>query len=109
MLGWRLAVSAVLIPAFVLLFFLDQRAGATAPILLAIVLAIAIRSAWELAELFRTRAFEPSFWQTALLSCVVAASPWYVRLFPASENGSSAGPNAPLLGMAAAILWLLAS
>ena len=36
MLGWRLLVSAILIPAFVFLFYLDQRAGESAPVLLAL-------------------------------------------------------------------------
>ena len=73
MLRWRLLVSAILIPVFIGLFCLDYLAGAAAPVLLILVLLIAIRSAWEMVELFRVRSFEPSFWQTAFLSCVVAA------------------------------------
>lgn len=116
MLGWRFLVSAVLIPAFVFLFYLDQRAGPSAPFLLALVLAIALRSAWELVELFRVRSFEPSFWQTAFLSCAVAASAW-VPLFwptsaangPAKELASPFVVFAPFFVFALCVLWLLAT
>jgi phosphatidate cytidylyltransferase len=110
MLGWRLLVSAILIPAFAFLFYLDQRAGESAPILLAIALAIALRSAWELAELFRVRSFEPSFPQTALLSCAVVASAWIPHLWLiAAPNGPVDQLGPPLIVFALAVLWLLAS
>jgi len=110
MLAWRLLVSAILIPAFAVLFFLDQRAGESAPVLLALALAIAVRSAWELAQLFRVRSFEPSFAQTAFLSCAVVVSAW----FPHVSSGIPAyGPfdtlGLPLFVFVIAVLWLLAS
>ncbi|HET6323622.1 MAG TPA: hypothetical protein VFG04_02890, partial [Planctomycetaceae bacterium] len=76
MLGWRLLVSAVLIPAFVGLCYLDARLGSSAPMLLGLAVLIAVRSAWELVGLFRTRSFEPNFPQTAALAGLVVASAW---------------------------------
>jgi phosphatidate cytidylyltransferase len=110
MLAWRLLVSAILIPAFVVLFYLDQRAGASAPVLLALALAIAVRSAWELAQLFRVRSFEPSFLETAFVSCALVISAWVPRL---SSPGPSKGPfdalGLPFFVFAISVLWLLAS
>ncbi len=110
MLRWRLLVSAILIPAFAFLFYLDQRAGESAPILLAVALAIAIRSAWELAELFRVRSFEPSFAETALLASVLVASAWIPHLRQtAAFKGAIGELEFPLLVFALCVLWLLAS
>jgi phosphatidate cytidylyltransferase len=110
MLGWRLAVSAILIPVLIGLFYLDQRAGASAPILFALAILLASRSAWELAELLRTRAFEPSFRQTAFLSCVVVTSGWLPHWVRVSSVPATAGDlDAPALAFAGSILWLLAS
>jgi phosphatidate cytidylyltransferase len=102
MLGWRLLVSAILIPAFAFLFYLDERAGEAAPVLLTLCLAIAVRSAWELAELFRVRSFAPSFVETAFLSCAVAASAWTPHVWPSAFV-------TPVLVFTFSVLWLLAS
>jgi phosphatidate cytidylyltransferase len=115
MLLWRLLVSAILIPAFVGLFYLDNLVGDAAPVLFALVLLIAIRCAWEMVELFRVRSFEPSFWQTAFLSCVVVATVWLPHWRGLSAQGdhyqitSLASDEAPILAFAASLLWLLAS
>jgi phosphatidate cytidylyltransferase len=110
MLGWRLLVSAILIPAFAFLFYLDQRAGESAPVLLALALAIAIRSCWELAELFRVRSFEPSFLQTAFWSCIVLAAAWvpHVVSLPTAK-GSFEPASAAFIVFALSVVWLLAS
>jgi phosphatidate cytidylyltransferase len=119
MLLWRLAVSAILIPAFVGLFCLDYLAGDSAPVLFVLVLLIAIRCAWEMVELFRVRSFEPSFWQTAFLSCIVVATAWlphFQRLIADSRQFQmfygdqfQIIDEVPILAFAASILWLLAS
>jgi phosphatidate cytidylyltransferase len=110
MLGWRLLVSAILIPAFVFLFYLDQRAGETAPVLLALCLAIALRSAWELVELFRVRSFAPSFIQTSLLSCAVVVAAWIPHLWATrGEHGPIATVATPMVVFTLSVLWLLAS
>jgi phosphatidate cytidylyltransferase len=110
MLAWRLLVSAILIPAFAVLFYLDQRAGEAAPVLLAIALAIAVRSAWELAQLFRVRSFEPSFVQTAFLSSAVVIAAWVPHVSSAiPAKGPFDTLGLPLFVFAISVLWLLAS
>ena len=73
MLRWRLAVSAVLIPSFFGLFWLDARLGDSAPILLLLVVVVAMRGAGEMVDLLWTRSFTPNrILVTA--SCVVVAA-----------------------------------
>ena len=43
MLGWRLGLSAIIIPAVVLLFYLDAGFGEPAPVLLALCIALGLR------------------------------------------------------------------
>jgi phosphatidate cytidylyltransferase len=107
MLGWRLLISAILIPAFIGLCYVDAQLGPSAPLLLCITLLIAVRSAWELVALLSTRSFEPSFVQTALLSSLLVVSAWvphiegFNRLVPTGVD--------PALVFGLAVLWLLAS
>lgn len=79
MLRWRLAVSAVLIPLFVGLFWLDARLGDSAPILLALVVCLAVRGASEMVDLLWTRSFTPN--RTIVSACCVsvAAAAWWGR------------------------------
>jgi phosphatidate cytidylyltransferase len=110
MLGWRLVVSAILIPAFAGLFYLDHRAGPSAPVLLALVLLLAVRAVWELVRLFRVRSFEPSFPQTAFFSCVVIVSAWLPHVgSPPPTAGSAGDVGLPALAFGAAVLCLFAS
>lgn len=76
MLGWRLVVSAILIPSLVMVFWLDAQTGGFAPILLAFCLLLAVRSAWELVDLLRARSFHPNYLLTAGLSCGVVLAGW---------------------------------
>lgn len=55
MLRWRVAVSVILIPALAGIFYLDAQFGPAAPFLLGLVLLLALRSVWELHDLFRGR------------------------------------------------------
>ena len=55
MLGWRLGLSAIIIPAVILLFYLDARCGESAPVLLALCVALGLRSTHELVLLLRPR------------------------------------------------------
>ena len=48
MLGWRVFLSALLIPALIAVFYLDHRAGPGAPLLFVFCLLLALRGAWEL-------------------------------------------------------------
>jgi phosphatidate cytidylyltransferase len=107
MLGWRLVVSAVLIPAAIGLFYLDAHLGPSAPVLCGLTLLIAIRSSWELVQLFRIRSFEPDFQHTAFLSAVVVASAWLPHVEGAVSHAfSRIDITALVFGLA--LLWLLA-
>ncbi len=56
MLGWRLFLSAVMVPAFIGGFYFDARMGPAAPVLFVVALLLAGRAAWELADLLSVRA-----------------------------------------------------
>jgi phosphatidate cytidylyltransferase len=107
MLGWRLLVSAVLIPAFVGLCYVDARLGPSAPVLLCLTLLIAVRSAWELVGLFRTRSFRPSFIETALLSSLVVFSAWLPHVEGLNWLDRAGIDSALVFGLS--VLWILAS
>jgi len=76
MLGWRILISAILIPALIALFYLDARLGESAPILLGLSLLLAVRCAWEMADLLRVRALGPSYRAAAVCCCAVVAAGW---------------------------------
>lgn len=76
MLGWRLGISAVLIPALVGLFIADHRLGANAPILLGLCLLLVVRGAWEITLLLSTRQMAPSFARVAIGASVVLCAAW---------------------------------
>lgn len=76
MLGWRLVMSAILVPAIILLFWLDQKLGTSAFILLGCCLFIAVRNSYELTDLLKVRSIRPSFCATAMLSCLVVLAAW---------------------------------
>jgi len=60
MLGWRLAMSALLIPTFAALFWLDQHFGPGAFVLYALCACLGVRCAWEMQGLLRSRF--PEIW-----------------------------------------------
>ncbi len=76
MLGWRLTVSAILIPSFVGICYLDAKSGDSAYYLLGLCILLCVRSAWEFAELVRTRSFEPSFPLISVLAVGLVAGSW---------------------------------
>ena len=53
MLAWRFAISAILIPALIVIFYLDAHVGISGLYLLAFAELLAIRSVWECHDLFR--------------------------------------------------------
>jgi phosphatidate cytidylyltransferase len=108
MLGWRVAASAILVPLLAAVFYFDHRSGPSAPWLLALVLLLAARCAWELCELLGVRSFRPSFPLAALGAGAVAASSWAWLLMP---EGSSPGAalGVAMLVYGGAVLLLLAS
>lgn len=79
MLRWRLAISALLIPSLIGLFWLDARMGPSAPILFVLVVILALRSANELVDLLWTRSFTPNRILVCICSVLVASASWYGR------------------------------
>ncbi len=93
MLGWRMVMSAILVPAIIALFWLDHKLGTSAFILLGFCLFIAVRNAYELTDLLKVRSIRPSFYATATLSSLVVLAAWgHVFL-----NGNSHDRTASLL------------
>lgn len=92
MLRWRLVLGPILIALLVGLFTLDARAGATAPYLLGLCLFLGVRSAWELVQLLRTRAFQPSLPLVTICTVAIIAANW---LQPLTHAGEGAVPHAP--------------
>lgn len=76
MLGWRLTISAILIPSLLLLFWWDASLGQNAPALLVFCLAISVRAAWEMSTLLRTRQFQPTFELAAFCNVLIVFSAW---------------------------------
>lgn len=79
MLRWRLAVSAVLIPLFFGLFWLDGLVGESAPILFVLVLLLALRGANEMVDLLWTRSFTPNRIIVSASCMLVAGAAWWGR------------------------------
>lgn len=95
MLGTRLLVSAVLIPLFIALCWLDARLGRSAVILMPLALLIALQASLEIAALFRLPKLSRSgvvagnllillaFWGTHLLLPErFWSDPWVAMLLP---------------------------
>lgn len=101
MLGWRLLMSAVLIPLVCVLFRMDLQLGPPAWILLALCLLIASRSAWELTDLLKTRSFNPCFPLTGSLSALIVAAAWLPALL---HHGHTPTLNNTLACIAAATI-----
>ena len=76
MLGWRLTISAILIPALIAVFVLDHRAGETAPYLLGLSMLLVWRGSFEFADLLRTRSFNPSFVLIGFCSTAIVSASW---------------------------------
>ncbi len=79
MLGWRLAISAILIPGLIGIFYLDALAGPSAPILLLLTIGVALRGSSELVDLLWTRSFTPNRVIVGACCVLVAGAGWYGR------------------------------
>lgn len=111
MLGWRLLVSAILVPAVIALFWLDHRIGSPAWLLLAFSLFVAVRNAFELCDLLAVRNIMPHFPATALLSVCVVLAGW-CHVFPGfdtiqSQSNPSVWISLGLIGAAITIGFCL--
>lgn len=103
MLGWRLVMSAILIPAIIALFWLDHRLGTSAYILLGFCLFIAVRNTFELTDLLSVRSIRPHFLATAVLSSLVVFAGW-AHLFFANSADQTPSPLLHSLGWIAAMM-----
>ena len=89
MLGWRLVMSTILVPAIVAVFWLDQKLGASAFILLGFCLFVAVRNSFELTDLLGVRCVRPHFAATAGLSSLVVVAGWLHTYFPNGVEDSA--------------------
>lgn len=82
MLGWRLGLSAILIPALLGLFWTDASQGPRAAILLMFCSLLAIRCSYESTQLLTVRSMRPSFVLTAICSLMILLAGWLHILLP---------------------------
>lgn len=80
MLIWRLIMSAVMISAVIGVFYVDSLLGASAPLLLGLVVILAFRGANEMVDLLATRSFAPHRAVVVFCCVLVAAASWYGRI-----------------------------
>ncbi|MEP3478096.1 MAG: phosphatidate cytidylyltransferase [Fuerstiella sp.] len=76
MLGWRLTVSAILVPCILFLFWWDASLGNGAPVLLVLCLGLSVRAAWEMSCLLKTRALQPTFELVAVCNIGLIFAAW---------------------------------
>ena len=81
MLGWRLAISALLIPGFIALCWIDHRLGDAAPVLFLLALLLGLRCAWEMVQLLRPRFHEIRFAPCAIGVAALVLSAWTPHWF----------------------------
>ncbi len=93
MLGWRVAISVILIPLLIGIFVLDAKLGPTAPLLGAFCLLLAVRSVWEMQDLLRVRNVVPRRTLTYSGAVAMILAAWWPHL-----HGAAASP-APLFAV----------
>ena len=86
MLGWRLGISAVLIPSLLGLFYWDASLGDGAPVLLVLSLLLTIRATFEMCDLLRTRNMHPTFEVLAVCNVLIVFAAWVPVEFPESTD-----------------------
>lgn len=111
MLGWRLLVSAILIPSLLGLFSADHRSGPSAPWLALFVVLLAARSAWELGDLFAARGYPIRSRFQMIGSCATALAAWvpaWCWMNPVLEDApfASLGPIALSLAFCLLLLFI---
>ena len=108
MLGWRILISAILIPCLIGIFVLDHREGESAPYLFGLSLLLVWRAAYEFADLLKTRSFSPSFPLIGCCSTLIVAATWLPHFFVSSSDtsplNSLSGSGLPLIAFALSIL-----
>jgi phosphatidate cytidylyltransferase len=84
MLRWRLPIGIVLIASLIGLFAIDVRIGPRAPLLCLFAVLLAIRGAWEMVQLLKTRSFAPNVVLVVSCCTAVVLSNWLPAWF--SDN-----------------------
>jgi len=107
MLGWRLLMSAILIPLVCVLFRTDLQLGPPAWILFALCLLISGRSAWELTDLLKTRSLQPCFPLTGSLSLLIVAAAWLPALLQPGQTPPASSALASIAAATTASLLIL--
>jgi phosphatidate cytidylyltransferase len=105
MLGWRLVMSAILIPSIIGLFWLDHRIGAAAPVLLGFCILVAFRNAWELCDLLTVRNLRPSLPATAVASLLMVLAGWTHRVVGDPAGGATVLVSLGWLGGALILIY----
>ncbi|NOX56172.1 MAG: phosphatidate cytidylyltransferase, partial [Planctomycetes bacterium] len=105
MLRSRLIVSSILIPLLIAVFWLDHRAGRSAPYLLGLCLFVAGRSAWELVRLLDKCGLRASLGWTMGGAMFLVAAGW--RYPQWGLSGSTLSAPDVLLGAFVALLLML--
>ena len=111
MLGWRLLMSAILIPTLFGLFYVDHLWGQAAPVLALLAVLLSVRSAWELGELFAARGFQLHSRSHMLGSCATAIAAWipawcWVKPVLTVAPFASLGPIALTLAFCLLLLFI---
>ena len=104
MLGWRLAISAVLIPLLIAIFVMDHRTGESATWLLGLCLLLVWRASYEFTALLKTRSFDPSFPLIGGCSTAVVLAAWYGQLHTTELSSLDAAMAALMLSLLAIFL-----
>ncbi len=111
MLGWRLLISAILIPTLLGLFYADHHLGPSAPLLALFAVLLSVRSAWELGDLFAARGYPIRSRLQMIGSCATALAAWvpaWCWVTPVIEAApfASLGPIALSLAFCLLILFI---
>jgi phosphatidate cytidylyltransferase len=111
MLGWRLLISAILIPTLFGLFYLDHRLGQAAPVLALFAAMLSLRSAWELGDLFAARGYPIRSRSQMIGSGITVLAAWipawfWVKPVLAGACFASLGPIALSLSFCLLILFI---
>ncbi len=101
MLGWRLAISAILVPLLIAIFVIDHRTGESAVWLLGLCVALVWRASYEFADLLKTRSIEPSFPLIGGCSMAVVLAAWYGQLYAPDLGSLGAAMTALALSLLA--------
>lgn len=109
-LSWRILISVILITVLGGAFYVDNMIGRQAPILLVVCLILALRGAWEMTTLLRTRSFRPQFPLVAIGVMAIILATWLKPLGigePENVGLSYLGPTMLAFSLVVMLLFLM--